>query len=100
MASPFSEQTGRTCDNVRGTVQRVDLLGREVRVLVEGVPWDFAVPPTCPVVLNEERVKLRLLQPQDTVEVVFSRAGGQAVAHSVRVLLATALPIPSAGTAP
>jgi hypothetical protein len=85
-----SAQSENTPCTVRGTIQQLDLLARELCVLVDGSSREFAVPPACRVVLNAERVKLRLLQPQDAVEVVYSLSGGQAVAQSVRVLWAPA----------
>jgi hypothetical protein len=87
---PVSAQTENTPCIVRGTIQQVDLLARELRVLVDGITTDFAVPPACSVVLNGERVKLRLLQPQDAVEVVYRLTGVRALAQSVRVLWAHA----------
>jgi hypothetical protein len=78
-------QTEALTATARGTIQEVDVLGRELCVLVDGSPEHFAVPLGCAVWLHGERVKLRLLQPQDPVEVVYSPAGGRNEAHCVRV---------------
>jgi hypothetical protein len=72
---------------VQGTVLQVDLMAREVVVAAADAELVLAVPPACSVWLNRERVKLRLLQPQDTVAVTYALLGGQAVATSVRVVL-------------
>jgi hypothetical protein len=42
------------------------------------------VPVNCPVHVNEERVKLRLLQAGDHVVVEFRKEGDREVAESVR----------------
>jgi hypothetical protein len=86
----------QTTWTVRGTIQAMDLLSRELRLVVNGASEEVAVPPGCAVWLHQERVKLRLLQPQDSVEVVCRRARGLALAQSVRVLGAEALPEPAA----
>jgi hypothetical protein len=54
-----------------GIIQQVDTVNRELRVQVNGTSVTFDVPPGCTVVLNQEQVKLRLLQPADRVRVVY-----------------------------
>lgn len=49
----------------------MDLVSRELQVLIEATLVTFDVPPGCPVLLNDEQVKLRLLQPQDRVTLFY-----------------------------
>jgi hypothetical protein len=85
MRSAHSEDV--TTRTVQGTVLHVDVVARELVVAAADGRLVLAVPPACPVWLNRERVKLRLLQPQDPVAVTYALVGGQAVATSVRVVL-------------
>src|SRR5262245_10960436 len=73
----------RVIHQVRGTVRQVDPVSREVRLLVAGELLDFVVPPDCVIVVNDERVKLRLLQPGDEGELSYSWLGPVAFAHSI-----------------
>jgi hypothetical protein len=59
-----------------GLLQQVDLVNRTVTVLrgadlptADALAFD--VPPTCEILLNGERVKLRMLQPRDRVRLTF-----------------------------
>lgn len=52
-----------------GTVQRIDLIARELTIRQECRSITYNIPPTCEVLLNGERVKLRLLQPRDQVRI-------------------------------
>jgi hypothetical protein len=70
---------------VEGTIRQLNTLAREVLVLVNGQLLDVDVPVTCPVYVNAERVKLRLLQALDRVVVDFKRDGARAVAESIEV---------------
>ena len=70
--------------NATGIVEEVDVLARAVRVLVDGVSRTFDVPSDCVIQLYGEPVKLRLLQPRDVVQVVFTRGEDAVVAHVVR----------------
>ena len=54
-----------------GIIQQLDIVNRELRVVVNETAICFDVPPDCEVVLNEEQVKLRLLQPTDRVTVFY-----------------------------
>ena len=67
-----------------GVIQHVDTVNRELRVEVNGASVDFDVPPDCTVILNDEQVKVRLLQASDRVKVVY-HAGprGLRTAHRV-----------------
>src|SRR5262245_51429463 len=70
---------------VTGVIQSVDLARRELALLVDGTAQVFDVPPDCDVVLNGERVKLRLLQPLDPARVVYAEARGTRGARLVSV---------------
>ncbi len=67
---PSSNLTGPILQ-ADGIIQQVDTVNRELRVQVNGISLTFDVPPGCTVILNEEQVKLRLLQPADRVKVVY-----------------------------
>ena len=69
---------------VEGVIQSVDPIGREL-VLLDGRERSFYVPLDCPIILNEERVKLRLLQPMDRATVRYTREHSHAVARSIVV---------------
>lgn len=68
---------------VEGVLQGVDLLNRIVTVHRGRTAMTFDVPPACEVLLNGERVKLRLLQPRDRVFVTFDREKSPCSALSV-----------------
>jgi hypothetical protein len=70
---------------VEGTIHDLNTVTREVLVLVNGEILDVDVPVACPVYVNEERVKLRLLQALDRVLVEFKREGDRAIAESIEV---------------
>jgi hypothetical protein len=70
---------------VEGTIRDLDTVNREVLVLVQGNTLDLDVPVSCPVFLNEECVKLRLLQPLDHVVAGFRREGDRAIAEFIEV---------------
>jgi hypothetical protein len=67
-----------------GVIQQVDTVNRELRVLVNRTSLSFDVPPDCAVILNAERVKLRLLQPADRVK-LFYRAGLRGLRTACRI---------------
>lgn len=77
-----------------GIVQQVDTVNRELRVLVNGTSVRFDVPPDCAVILHEEQVKLRLLQPEDRVR-VFYRAGPRGLHTACRAEVHAGNPSPS-----
>lgn len=66
-----------------GIVRQVDLIGRIVTVDTKDRSIAFAVSPVCEILLNGERVKLRLLQPRDRVRVAYRDRGGAFAALSV-----------------
>ena len=66
-------------------MQSVKVLDRDLIVFTGTEVEVFDVPPDCPVFLHGERIKLRLLQPQDLVSIVFSRRENRQVAQRVVV---------------
>lgn len=68
-----------------GTIQRIDLLGRTVAVLLPHGLRIFDVPPQCEIRLNGERVKFRLLQSGDRVRVPYFRKRGILAALTLEV---------------
>lgn len=69
----------------KGTIDDLDTINREIVVRVNDEILPVDVPVTCPVYVNGERVKLRLLQIRDVVVVAFTREAGRAIAESVEV---------------
>ncbi len=67
-----------------GVVRRVDVIGREVEVFVNGISQTFDVPADCPIFLHDDRVKLRLLQTYDHVQVIYDRNEEQMIARTIR----------------
>jgi hypothetical protein len=55
----------------KGLLEHVDLVNRSVTVQQGSETLAFDVPPTCEILLNGERVKLRMLQPRDRVRLTF-----------------------------
>jgi hypothetical protein len=76
-----------------GLIHVVDPISRELVLLTKKVPVAFYVPLDCLITLNEERVKLRLLQPMDRATVLFTQEHGRAVARSIVVSWASALSV-------
>src|SRR5436305_629138 len=50
---------------IGGSIRAIDLLGRELSLIVEGDTTAVYVPPGCPISLNGDSVRLRLMQPGD-----------------------------------
>jgi hypothetical protein len=68
-----------------GIIQAVDPVGRELTLAVDGTIVTFYVPLDCPIMLNDERVKMRLLQPMDRACVQYSQRSEHPIACSVVV---------------
>ena len=71
-----------------GVVHGIDSVRRELMALVRGVAMRFYVPLDCLILLNNERVKLRMLQPMDRVRILYSGDLQPYTAHSITVPLA------------
>jgi hypothetical protein len=72
-------------EQARGIVQSVDIIGRDLTVLLPSGIEVFDIPPGCDVVLHGELVKLRMIQPQDRVCIVFRRTPERLVAELLKV---------------
>ena len=66
-------------------VHRVDPVNRELVALVEGSVVTIYVPPGCEVVPRGERVKLRMVQPRDRVQVAYTERADSLVARAIEV---------------
>lgn len=75
-------------DTLQGTIGAVDLMSREIRVHVaeRDLELDLDVPVVCQIIMHDERVRLRMLQAHDPVEVLYTWESGKAVAQSIEVL--------------
>ena len=72
-------------DRGRGAVQRVDVVGREITVLLPTGLTVFDVPCDCPIVLRGEVIKYRMIQPGDQVRITFAQRSGSRVAQLLEV---------------
>jgi len=84
---PFPDR-GRShaaIEQLQGIVQEVNLLDRDLMVHAGMEAAVVDVPPDCPVYLHGERIKLRLLQPNDNVSIAFVRRDERLVAQRVEV---------------
>jgi hypothetical protein len=70
----------------RGILQRIDLIDREVTVRQENGSVTYSVSSNCEVLLNGERVKLRMLQPRDRVRIAYRPRSEHLIALSVEAL--------------
>lgn len=68
-----------------GIIHRVDLVSRELELLVSMRRISVDVPPDCLVLLRGERVKLRILLPGDHIKVAFCSRPGVRVARAIEV---------------
>jgi len=79
------EGTREVAHEVSGLIRELDVPGRQLTVLVDGTEVCFDVAPDCTVLLHDDRVKLRLLQPRDHARVVYTESADGPVAHAIRV---------------
>jgi hypothetical protein len=68
-----------------GVIQAVDVPGRTLTMLVDGVSTIFDIAPDCAIVLRGERVKLRLVLPSDTAHLVYRQTAEGPRAQVVEV---------------
>jgi hypothetical protein len=81
-----NHQSGRSRQGRElGIVQGVDLVRRDLTVLLQSGVEVFDIPPDCPIVLRGEQIKLRMVQPRDHVWLKFHRTPERAVAEKVEV---------------
>ncbi|WP_425613467.1 hypothetical protein NA78x_003299 [Anatilimnocola sp. NA78] len=79
-------------ETMLGTVQRVDLVQRELTVLAGGQQVEVEVPVQCLVTLRGEQIKLRIIQPGDVVRIKLAAGGSRRVAQRVEVAPINSLP--------
>ena len=75
----------RITREVEGIIRRVDPISRELDVHIADTAICCDVPSNCPITLRGERVKFRLLQPQDRVRIVLTESNGSRVAEAIDV---------------
>ena len=68
-----------------GIVQNVDLVGRDMKVLLQTGLGVFDIPPDCPIFLHGEQIKLRMVQPRDLVRITFNRRSERFIAEKLEV---------------
>lgn len=78
-------QSVAAAERAEGIVQRVDTVGRELKVLLSTGVAVVDVPLDCPVMLRGERIKLRMVQPGDEVRIMYSRGRGRIIGKLVEV---------------
>ena len=89
LAKPERPMRSRTAENpikqLVGTIEQVDPISRELNLRVGDELWHLYVPFDCPIVLNDERVKLRLLQSTDAAYVMYTQEHDTPIAVSIAV---------------
>lgn len=68
---PISSSIADRVPQPEAVIQRMDVVNREMELLIGEHRWIISVPPDCAVLLRGERVKLRMLQPGDRVRVTY-----------------------------
>jgi hypothetical protein len=81
----MSSQPIPGAERAQGSVQRVDVIGREIIVLLPTGLAVFDVPCDCSILLRNEPVKLRVIQPGDQVQIAFCNRQGMLVAKILDV---------------
>lgn len=72
-------------EHAEGLVQCVDIVDRELIVLLPTGLAVFDVPSSCAVLLRGESIKFRVIQPGDRVRVRFVDCQGSKVAQMLEV---------------
>lgn len=70
---------------IDGIIQQIDPVARELQIRANGVVLTIDVPVDCGILLNGERVKLRLLQALDQVQIRYVRSADFLSARSIEV---------------
>jgi hypothetical protein len=83
--TPMRSSSDATVTELDGIINEVDPISRELNLRAGEEALQLYVPLDCPIVLNSERVKLRLLQPGDRARVCSTRAHGIVIALSITV---------------
>ncbi len=77
--------TSKKTVQMSGTIHHLDLLNRELELIVSMRRTCVDVPPDCLVLLRGEPVKLRMLQPGDYINVALHVCAGAKVAREIEV---------------
>lgn len=72
-------------ENAWGIVQSIDLVGRDLTVLLRTGIEVFDIPSDCSILLHGEPIKLRMVQPRDHVCITFTRTPERLVAEKLNV---------------
>jgi hypothetical protein len=72
-------------ERARGIVQSIDLVGRDLTVLLQTGITVFDIPPDCPILLHGEPIRLRMMQPRDHVRITFKCTSERLVAEKLDV---------------
>lgn len=84
----------RPCVLTDGVVVQIDTLNRELVARLGKRLFRFDVPPDCEIRLRGERIKLRLVLPDDPVRVSYVESRGALVARAIEIQTAPAAPSP------
>lgn len=90
--SPPARVENVSVETMAGSIERVDLVQRELTVSVGPRRVEVDVPPQCQVMLRGERIKLRIIQPGDFVRISFVQRAARSVAQRVEVAPINSLP--------
>jgi hypothetical protein len=85
--------TESTPQVAHGVLQRLDVIDRKMTVRQESGVVTYAISSHCEVLLNGERVKLRMLQPRDHVRVAYRGRSEPPAALSVEAVTRTSQPL-------
>ena len=69
----MSEHFGES-RSIEGSVLRVDPIARELVLQSKSAVISVYAPPGCPIVLSDDSIRMRLIQPGDFVEIAVHRA--------------------------
>ena len=64
----------------------VDIVAREITVLLSTGIAVFDVPPDCPILLHGERIKLRMVQLHDHVRIAYACSQGLLIVLELEVM--------------
>jgi len=81
MSMPASLKSQTIC----GSIESIDLLSRELCICGESDRLSIYVPPACPISLNGDSVRMRLMQPGDAVEIVAQSTNSGWTAESIEI---------------
>lgn len=79
-------------ENISGIVESVDVVQRELIIVVRCQRMAVDVPPQCTVVLRGERIKLRIIQAGDVVRIRLASRTARSIAQRVEVAPVNSLP--------